>query len=82
LKKIDAVNGRISYALGINATQKPTAGSGTVATITFSTAAGTTATQTPINFSPKTETTAVGYAQSVLKQATGVLFTLPSTTTP
>jgi len=74
LKKIDAVNGRISYALGINPTQKPTNGNGVVATITFSTVVGTTATQTPINFDLKTAATAVGYAQSVIKQTTGVLF--------
>jgi flagellar basal body-associated protein FliL len=78
LKKIDTVNGRISYALGINPTQKAINGSGTVATITFSTLSGTTVIQTPINFGLKTAATAVGYAQSVLKQTTGVLFTLPS----
>jgi hypothetical protein len=82
LKKIDTVNGRLSYALGINPTQKATSGNGTVATITFSTAANTTATQTPINFEPKTAATAVGYAQSVLKQTTGVLFSFSPTPTP
>jgi len=81
LKKIDTVNGRISYALGINPSQKPTSGSGIVATISFSTVSGTTAMQTPINFSPKTAATAVGYAQSVLKQSTGVLFSLSPTPT-
>ncbi|HUD09268.1 MAG TPA: cohesin domain-containing protein [Patescibacteria group bacterium] len=82
LKKIDAVNGTISYALGINPSQKPTNGSGTVATVTFSAVATAAATQTPINFEPKTEATAVGYSQSVLGQSTGVLFTLPAIPTP
>jgi flagellar basal body-associated protein FliL len=81
LKKIDTVNGRISYALGINPSQKPTGGSGTVATISFSTVSGITATQAPINFELKTAATAVGYAQSVLKQSTGVLFSISPTPT-
>jgi hypothetical protein len=79
LKKIDTVNGRISYALGISPSQKPTSGNGTVATITFSPVATTTATQTPINFEPKTAATAVGYAPSVLKQAAGVIVTFSPT---
>jgi len=82
LKKIDAVNGQISYALGINSTQKATNGNGVVATITFSTVAATTATQTPINFELKTAATAVGYAQSVLKETSGVLFQLNPSPTP
>jgi hypothetical protein len=82
LKKIDTVNGRVSYALGINPSQKPTSGSGTVAILTFSTLPGITATQTAINFDPKTDATAVGYAQPVLKQTTGVLFQFGPTPTP
>lgn len=81
IKNIDTVNGRISYALGINPNQTATNNNGTVATVTFSTLAGTTATQTPINFDPKTEVTAIGYAQSVIKQTQGVLFS-PATPTP
>jgi hypothetical protein len=53
-----------------------------VATVTFSAVATAAATQTPINFEPKTEATAVGYSQSVLGQSTGVLFTLPAIPTP
>ncbi len=79
LKKIDTVSGRISYALGISPSQKPTGGNGTVATITFSTVPGTTVTQTPINFELKTAATAIGYAQSVIKGTQGVLFVLPTT---
>ncbi|MGA2911845.1 MAG: cohesin domain-containing protein [Candidatus Levyibacteriota bacterium] len=79
LKKIDTVNGRLSYALGMSPSQKPTGGNGTVATLTFSTIPGTTATQTPLNFEPKTAATAVGYAPSVLKQATGVIVTFSPT---
>jgi hypothetical protein len=73
-KKIDQTSGIISYTLGLNPGKKAPSGKGVIATITFSTVYGTTATQTPINFLPKTEITAVGYQQSVLKQSAGVLF--------
>jgi hypothetical protein len=82
LKKVDAVNGRLTYVLGIGLGGTPATGKGTVATITFSTVASATATQTSINFEPKTAATAVGYAQSVLKQTTGVLFSFGPTPTP
>jgi hypothetical protein len=74
LKNIDTVNGRISYALAYDPSQTAVGGNGTVATITFSTIAGTTTTQTTIDFEPKTAATAIGYAESVLKQTTGISF--------
>ncbi len=81
LKKIDAVNGRITYALGIGLGDTAVTGKGTVATLTFSTVTGTDSAKTPINFEPKTAVTAVGYAQSVLLKSTGVLFSLTPTPT-
>jgi hypothetical protein len=82
LKKVDAVNGRIVYVLGIGLGGTPATGKGTVATINFSTVLGTASAQTPINFSPKTAVTAVGYIQSVLLKSTGVLFSISPTPTP
>lgn len=73
LKKVDPGNGRISLAIGIHLGQTPPTGAGTLAVITFDeipTATGSTI----INFLPKTEVTAVGVAQSVLKTSTGNLF--------
>lgn len=74
LKKVDLINGRITYVLGIGLGQTAVTGNGTVATVSFTRLATTAATKSPINFEPKTAVTAVGYAQSVLKQTTGVLF--------
>ena len=82
LKKIDQTNGTISYALGANPNQKPPTGQGTVAIISFSTVYGTTATQTVFNFSAKSEVTAVGYAQSVLKQTSGMVLQFGPSPTP
>ena len=82
LKKVDAVNGRLVYVLGIGLGGTPATGKGTVATINFSTVLGTASAQTPINFEPKTAVTAVGYAQSVLLKSTGVLFSISPTPTP
>lgn len=74
LKKIDADNGRASYALGTGLDQKGTTGQGVVATITFSKlrTSGTTS----ISFLPKSLVSAEGVAKSVLKSATGVTFDL------
>jgi ABC-type oligopeptide transport system substrate-binding subunit len=81
LKKIDQINGRITYVLGINPGDTPSTGDGTVATISFSNIASQAAVSTPINFLPKTAVNAVGYAQSVLLKATGVLFSVSPTPT-
>ena len=75
MKRIDTVNGRITYMIGISPTQNPVSGSGTVAQITFSKVRGTKLESTRINFA-KTENSdsivaATGIDQSVLKQTTG-----------
>jgi hypothetical protein len=73
LKKVDEANGRISLAIGIPLGQAAPTGTGTVATITFDeipTATGSTI----LNFLPKTAVTAIGIAQSVLKESFGSLF--------
>jgi hypothetical protein len=81
LQKIDAANGRISYVLGIGLGDKPVTGKGTVATISYSVLPGLSTVKTPINFEPKTQVNAAGYVQSVLKQSTGVLFSISPTPT-
>lgn len=73
LKKVDQQTGRISLALGINPSQKPKSGEGTVATITFNEVLGATG-STIINFLPKTQVTAAGVSESVLKESFGSLF--------
>lgn len=70
IKKIDTVNGRISYAVGIPPKQTPLMGTGTVATIRF--VLSDTAKQTTIDFLPKTLVTAEGLTPSVLKSTKGV----------
>jgi hypothetical protein len=82
LKKVDVVNGRITYAIGINAGGAPSTGKGIVATISFSNLSQQTTVKTPINFLPKTAVNAAGYAQSVLLKSTGVLFSISPTPTP
>jgi Cohesin domain len=81
LKKVDVVNGRITYVIGISLGGTPTVGKGTVATISFSTLPGQTTARTPINFLPKTAVNAAGYVQSVLLKSTGVLFSISPTPT-
>jgi len=82
LKKIDAINGRITYVLGIGLGDTAATGKGTVATITFAPLLGQTTVKAPINFAPKTAVTAIGYVQSVLLKSTGVLFSISPTPTP
>lgn len=74
LKKVDSVNGRISYALGVGLGQKGISGQGIVATISFNRLkiTGTTA----INFTSKSLVSAEGIAQSVLKSTMGTKFDL------
>jgi hypothetical protein len=82
LKKIDTVNGRVTYVLGIGLGGTPATGKGTIATVTFAPLAGLTTVRTPINFAPKTAVNAVGYVQSVLLRSTGVLFSIAPSITP
>jgi len=74
-KKTDKVNGIITYDLAVSLGQSGVLGTGTVATLSFSTVTGTTVASTPINFLSTTAAVAIGYSQSVLKTSTGVLFT-------
>lgn len=73
-KKIDAQNGRVSYAIGVSLGEKGATGSGVVATLSFSKfkTVGTTS----ISFLPKSLVTSEGISQSVLKSATGTTFDL------
>jgi hypothetical protein len=86
LKKIDPVNGRITYALGVSLGQKGISGQKNVAQISFFVVPGFGTTPIAINFDPKTSVSAEGYAQSVVKDLTGSLFTIkqakPSPTSP
>ncbi len=75
IKKIDTQNGTISYALGINPGQESIEGSGVVAKLTYSEVAGFSG-QTRITFLPKTMATAEGQDKSVLKTATGAIFSI------
>jgi hypothetical protein len=75
LKKVDQTQGRISFAEGVPLGQKGLMGTGTVATITFTPISQT---QTSINFLPKTQVTAQGLVQSVLRSSSGGMFTFPA----
>jgi len=79
LKKIDAENGRITYALGIGLGQKAVTGRGTLAVVTFIPVVGATE-STSINFLPKTEVAAQGQIMSVLKTSSGATINLISPT--
>lgn len=78
LKKVDQENGRITLHLGVNPAKE---GEGIVATITFNEIPGITG-STIINFLPKTEVTAAGIAQSVLKESFGSLFFVNQNASP
>jgi len=68
--KGDAVKGTYTYGFGIQPGQKPVAGKGTVATITF-TATGAVGTQSQLTLLPTSLVTARGTATSVLKMSSG-----------
>lgn len=74
LKKIDPVNGRVSYALGVGLGQKGISGQGVVATVVFTKLK--TAGITQIDFLAKSLVSAEGIAQSVLKSTLGTKFDL------
>ena len=81
LKKVDQSNGRISFTLGVPGNQQTPKGTGTIATITFDeipTASGSTI----VDFLPKTQVTAAGIAQSVLKESFGSLFFVKQNESP
>ncbi len=70
LKNIDQKNGKLSFALATAPTAKAIKGTGTVATISFTTAIASGG-KTDITFSPKSLVTAEKILTSVLKSATG-----------
>lgn len=73
LNKNTPTTGKYVYAVGIQPSQKPISGTGSVATITF-TARGTVGKQSQLSFVPaesKTLVSARGIAKSVLKSSVG-----------
>lgn len=79
LKEINASTGKISYFMGLPPGQTPLTGEGPVARITVSRRAGAVATESPMNFLPKTYVASIGIATSVLKSSTGTVLQLSST---
>lgn len=73
-KKIDTVNGRVSYAVGVGLREKGMSGRDVVATLSFTKLK--TIGSTSISFLPKSLVTSEGISQSVLKSATGTTFDL------
>jgi hypothetical protein len=83
LKLLDKANGRISFALGIQKGEKGVLGQGILAKLEFM-ALQKNATAS-VSLLPKTEVTAQGYSQSVLKSTVNALFDLgniPQKVTP
>jgi hypothetical protein len=76
LKNIDKVNGRISFALGIQNGDSPVLGQGILANLSFSSLQKNATAS--VRLLPKTEVTAQGYSQSVLKSTVDGLFDLSS----
>jgi hypothetical protein len=77
INKNDSKTGRITYAFGITPNQQTIHGTGSVATITFTTNAGA-AKPGELTLLPTTLVTARGVSASVLKSATGTLIQLQS----
>ncbi|MEK7571046.1 MAG: cohesin domain-containing protein [Patescibacteria group bacterium] len=70
INKVNAQEGKVTYAVGITPNRPTLKGTGSVATITF-TAKGQIGSQAQFNLLPTTLVTARGVAQSVLKSSTG-----------
>lgn len=75
LKHVDQVNGRISYALGIQPTQNGVQGNGVVAKITYSLLPLATGLTPKFYFLPKTLVTAENQTKSVLKSTSDLMVT-------
>ena len=69
LKKLDPVNGRISYALATPLGDNGKRGQGNIAKITYSSVLGQEATIASFSFLPKTEVSGIGTNASLLKAA-------------
>ncbi len=80
IKKIDPVNGTITYAVGIALGQRGISGTGSIATLTFNKVYGFKG-ETKIRFQPKAQTTAEGISKSVLRKTVNAAFSFPEGTT-
>ena len=77
----DPQNGRYTFAVAITPSGEPFNGTGTVATITFTTNAAGLGKETQIGLLPTSLVTARGVKDSVLKSATGTVVTIGQPTT-
>jgi hypothetical protein len=82
LNSIDKVEGRISFAASIAASQMPLKGKGTIATIAFSKNPTTKETRTELEFLRNTFVVDKSIRPSVLKKATGTTIQLTSSALP
>jgi hypothetical protein len=82
LQENDIHTGRISYALAISPSQEPVAGTGTVATISFSKAPGAAGAETMIRLLDKSLVSMLGVQNSVLKQTSDATVMLSPVTQP
>lgn len=77
IKKIDTVNGRITYALGVALGEKGKSGIGVIASLHFALVPGPSLpVTTVISFLPKTQVSAQETVQSVLKETSDANLTL------
>lgn len=74
--KIDNTNGTATLIFAKTPSQQPKTGSGLAATVTYTIKPGTTATQTQIKILPKSEISATGMKDSVLKSSDTATITL------
>lgn len=77
LKNIDTVNGRITFAIGTTKGSEGILGQGVIARLNFS--AYQKQATTSVTLLPKTQVTADGYSESVLKTTIDALFNLNET---
>ncbi len=81
LKKVDYVNGRISYVIGVPIGGTGVQGSGTVAVITY-TEAGAKGQPVTFKFLPKTLVASQGFSENALKKASNYTKVIGETATP
>lgn len=82
INKVDPVQGRISYAVGISSTGEEKTGKGVIATLTFSISNPKGVADTQISFLPKSMATTYSTANSVLKGTAPLRILLTPTQTP
>ena len=77
IKKVDTVNGRVTYALGVTLGEKGKSGKGVIASLHFALIPGQKLPViTAINFLPKTQVSAQETIESVLKDTSNANLTL------